>query len=451
MRTLTRQRSYNDILRAAPIPQKQVGDMPMFNTSFVFSPGKLTITLDGGAGSSGKGKLGSFLCEHADNWQFACHTFMPQAAHWVKLDDGREILFKSLNSCAYRPDRYQKLYTAPGAAIDLAAFFEEIAKCGIPPKKIGISPLTAVLQEIDGDYEIGKCDLDGNAIAAPIGGYLAKTGTTAKGSGANRARRVLRHKKAKYARDVPDLKKYLCDVPREIMGRLDQGQAGLFEIAQGFQLSYLLPEFYPFTTSRNCTVAAGLDDLMVPPCYTGNVVLNFRTFPIRINSNKYVDKKTCAHLTMDEVAKRTGAPFGTLSKEKLAEADIVLVDDGSSGHGYPDQEETSWEKVAHDCGRLSPIDETTSATRLPRRCFTFSKENVRHAIRHNRAGAEIFLSLNFADYVDDAIAGQRGQRRRRDVGSAKLDAWLNDNLGDQLESLKFIGTGPKTNDMIQLI
>src|SRR6185437_10334890 len=118
----------------------------MFDTSFVFTPGKLTFTLDGGAGSSGKGKLGSFLCQNAENWQFACNTFMPQAAHWVKLDDGRKLLYKSFNSCAYLADRYEKLFIGPGAAIQLEEFHREIDESRIPRKKIGISPLTAILQ-----------------------------------------------------------------------------------------------------------------------------------------------------------------------------------------------------------------------------------------------------------------------------------------------------------------
>ncbi len=316
--------------------------MSMFDTNFVFSRGKLTITLDGGAGSSGKGKLGSFLCEHATNWQFACNTFTPQAAHWVRLDNGKEFLYSTFNSCAYLTDRYEKLFIGPGATIELPAFWAEIEKSGIPHGKIGISPATAVLQDIDTGYERGSCDLNGNALAERVvGGPLAATGSTAHGCGANRARRVLRHRSGKYAHHVPELKKFLCDVPREIMNRLDNGQAGLFEISQGFQLSYLLPSFFPNTTSRNCTVAAGLDDLMVPPCYAGNVILNFRTFPIRINNNKYVDNASGDHLTWDKVIERAGNPNPT--KDVLETVGITLVE-GDSGPGYQGQAHSAKDK-----------------------------------------------------------------------------------------------------------
>lgn len=417
----------------------------MFDTNFVFKPGKLTITLDGGAGSSGKGKLGSFLCEHAENWQFACNTFMPQAAHWVKLDDGREYLYKTLNSCAYLIDRYEKLYIAPGATISLDEFNREMEKNKVPRKKIGISHLTSILQDIDGRFERGVCDINGDDVESRDGGYLAKTGTTAKGCGINRARRLIRHPMAKYARDIPELKDLLCDVPSEIMSRLDSGQAGLFEVAQGFQLSYLLSDFYPHTTSRNCTVAAGLDDLMIPPIYGGNVILNFRTFPIRICSLKYVDRATGNHLTMEEVAQRTGVPYEAVTVENLEAADIQYVV-GDSGPGYSDQEETKWDEITRLSGSPKPLFEATSSTRLPRRPFTFSRMNVEHAIRHNRTHGELFLSLNFADYVDHGLSGAR----QLEVNSEKLQKWLTDNLADQLDKLRFIGTGEKTNDMIQL-
>ena len=36
------------------------------------------------------------------------------------------------------------------------------------------------------------------------------------------------------------------------------------------------------------SVAQGLSDLMVPTRYARQVVINFRTFPIRINSNSYI-------------------------------------------------------------------------------------------------------------------------------------------------------------------
>ena len=68
----------------------------MSKTNFFFNPGKLSFILDAGAGSSGKGVIGSYVCENADNFTFACNAFMPQAGHWVKTDNGKTYFYQTL-------------------------------------------------------------------------------------------------------------------------------------------------------------------------------------------------------------------------------------------------------------------------------------------------------------------------------------------------------------------
>ena len=424
----------------------------MFNTDFVFSDGKLTAVLDGGAGSSGKGKLGSFLCEHSQKWKFARHTFTPQAGHWVKLDDTPDgFFYQALNSCAYLVNRYEKLYVAPGAAIELSRFEEEVKRHKIPAAKIGVSPLTSVLQDIDKGYERGTLDLEGNELLEPIpGGPLIGSGSTRHGCGANRARRVLRHKKALFAKDCPQLKPYLCDVSNEIMDRLDRGESGLLEIAQGFQLSYLLPAMFPHTTSRNCTVAAAIDDLMVSPYYLGKVILNFRTFPIRIHNHVYQDIKTKKSLNWDEVIARW-KPEGQAepTPEVLKPFGIEMIE-GDSGPPYHDQTELSRAQLNELIGSPNLVDEMTSVTKLPRRYFTFSRQNVKDSIRHNNTGSDVYLSLNFANYVDPNLESIRGVGMDAIPGESRLRGWIDKNLGDYRQQLRFIGTGAKTDDMVLL-
>ena len=406
----------------------------MYNTNFCFKPGKLTILLDAQAGSSGKGKIGSFITHHANNWQFAVNTFMPQAGHWVKIRNGDSYFYQTFNSCAYQPERFEKLYLSPGSMIELPAFWKEIEKNKIPHNKIGISPLVSILQEMDGAFERGVADFDGRPVKERHDGTM-KRGTTAHGCGANRARRVLRRPEAKYARDIPELKEFICDTPREIMYRLDHGQAGMFEIAQGFQLSYLLPEMFPYCTSRNCTTMAGMDDAMMPVHYAGHVVLNLRTFPIRINNNKYLDKETGKHLTWVEVEqhKKDGKPM-----------EIYV---GNSGPGYPDQKETSWEQITQDSGSKEPIMEITSVTKLPRRVFTFSRQNLEDAIKFNQANGDVILSLNFMNYIDSSLIGMNGNLRAPQL-PIKVLQWCKENLGSLSSLVRFIGTGQYLDDQV---
>jgi adenylosuccinate synthase len=406
----------------------------MFNTNFCFTPGKLTTCLDASSGSSGKGKIGSFITHHANNWDFAVNTFFPQAGHWCKLANGQKWFYQTFNSCAYQTDRYDALYIAPGAMIELPALWREIKENNIPYNKIKISPVAAILQDIDAKFEKGIVDFDGKNLEVRVDGTMKK-GTTAHGCGACRARRVLRRPEALYAKDIPELKEFLCDTPREIMNRLDKNYSGLLEVAQGFQLSYLLPEFHGYTTSRNCTVMAGMDDAMLPVHYAGNVIINCRTYPIRINNKKFISKEDGHHLIWAEV--QAGVPHE--------------VYEGNSGPGYPDQKEISWEELTERSGSKIPIMECTSVTKLPRRCFTFSNQNLTDAIKFNRANGEVFLSINFMNYVDLEIAGMNGYKRLSDLPT-KSQIWINSNLtSEQQRMLKFIGTGENLEDQIVII
>jgi len=414
----------------------------MFDTSDIFSPGQLSICLDASAGSSGKGKMASFIADHADNWQFCCNTFSAQAGHWVKLDDGRCLFYQTLNSCAYS-DKYEKMFIGPGASIELPAFFREMEENNVDPRRVGIHPLASIIQDMDGAFERGEVDFDGVPRAQHDG--TMKAGSTCHGVGAARARRVLRRPDLKLVRDVPELQEFVCDTSEEIMQRLDKGQSGLFEIAQGFQLSLMLKDMYPYCTSRNVTVAAGFDDMMLPVRYAGNVILNCRTYPIRINSNKYLDPDTGKHLTWGEV------------EEYKAKGRDVRVYEGDSGPGYDDQIEISWDELTAQGESPEPIIEMTSVTKLPRRVFTFSRKNLQQAIRYNHTGKKMFISINFANYVDHAMSGSRGEAHplwQTGALTPKFTKWFKENLQPVIHStkaiVKFIGTGPLTDDMITL-
>lgn len=402
----------------------------------LFTPGKLTILMDGGAGSSGKGKIASYLTENADNWQFACNTFHPQAGHWVKLADGRTYFYQTLNSCAYLVDKYEKIYLGPGSMIELPALIREIQENKIPPHKLGISPVVPILDvELDQGFERGTLGFDGAKSELDKMG-TARFGSTAHGVGSCNARRLLRRPSVKLARDIPELAAYICDVQGEIRDRLDAGQAGLLELAQGYQLSLMHSYFYPYTTSRNVTVAQGMSDMFLPTRYAGQVLINFRTYPIRINSNKYISDVDGHHCTWAEV--ESGHPHHVLK--------------GDSGKWYPDQMELTWEELTKSSGSPTSIAEITSVTKLPRRVATFSKQNLIEAVRDNDTGHGVHLSVNFLNYVDHSILGAKTQQ----AVTERCTRWLDQNLNSKelktayIKMLRFLGTGANTEDTINL-
>ena len=197
---------------------------------------------------------------------------------------------------------------------------------------------------------------------------------------------------------------------------------------------------------------AGMDDMMLPVHYAGNVIINLRTYPIRINSNKYLDGNR--HMTWDEVQKyeKEGKPYQVVKY--------------NSGPGYSDQVETTWEEVTKISGSPTPITEITSVTKLPRRVFTFSKQNLKQSIEYNRANGWIFLSINFVNYLDGDMTGRRGNIRLNDALSGrdgtitpKVMAWLQENVLDVFKSdtnwpdmgmCIILGTGPNTADKIHV-
>jgi adenylosuccinate synthase len=409
------------------------------NTNWFFKPGRLSFLGDGCMASSGKGKLASFICEHADNWQFVCNAFSAQAGHWVRLDDGREFFYQSLNSCAYLTNKYEKMYLGPDGAIELPALLREYEQNKLKPQQLGIHPLAAIIQEKDMAYERGEVDFDGNKLKDAVDG-TKKHGSTCHGTGPARVRKMLRRKDTLLAKDIPQLKEFLCDVSQEIIDRLEAKQAGLLEIAQGFPLSLNHPKFYPYCTNRNVSVSAALDGMFLPPVYAGNVLLNFRTYPIRINSNKYVSNDG-KFLTWDEKQQleKEGKEYQTYK--------------GDSGPWYSDQQELTWEELTKLSESTTPIMEITSVTKLPRRVATWSKINLKEAIVYNRTPGKTFISINFLNYVDATLTGKRGEAKV--LGAhPKISRWLQDNVVPVLRgtgaTLKFLGTGAKTDDMISL-
>lgn len=158
------------------------------------------------------------------------------------------------------------------------------------------------------------------------------------------------------------------------------------ETAQGFSLGLNSSQFYPFVTSRECSVGQALADARIPAQMLRKVVATFRTFPIRVGNTE-----------------------------------------GSSGDWYPDQEETSWEALG-----LEP--ELTTVTKRVRRVASWSRIQFREAVATNRPDV---LFLNFMNYLkEDQIASFM----------ANVEQDYSQVMGCYPEDI-LIGYGPYNNDI----
>ena len=140
---------------------------------------------------------------------------------------------------------------------------------------------------------------------------------------------------------------------------MDRAKTLLIEGCQGFSLG-LHTHFWPHTTSRDVSPAQLLADCRVPfeRARDMRVWGVARTFPIRV-ANRYDEKG-------------------------------MMV--GTSGPGYDDQLELNWHTDLH----REP--ELTTVTKLPRRVFNFSVQQIMDACR---ICAPDVIALTFADYCTE--------------------------------------------------
>lgn len=412
------------------------------NTDQYLKEGKVNFLLDLSAGSSGKGKLAAYIAKYANNLDFAVTSASPNASH-VSIDGDKQFILKTFPSSAIYHEKLKAIYICAGATIYIDSFWKEIEDLGIPKNKIFIHPRTGVVTQIDIDYEMGKCSLNGEYFEETGDGTI-RTGTTASGAGAVRAKKVIRNKTLKVASDYGALSEFVTITEMSILSRINNGETGLFEIGQGFQLSNAHWRFAPYTTSRNVTVSAALDDALLPPSVVGNVFHNNRTFPIRIHSKKYIDPSNGKHLTWDE--KLTWDEGGW-------KYDVI---ESYSGAGYPDQEEITWEKVMRDANiQISQFVIQTTLTKLPRRIFSFSTTNLSEGVMYNNTGHENWIVMNFANFVDGKLDKEKGQFFSNH--SVKMNAWINKYVVPALKELEekgikakliLLGTSEQTDDML---
>jgi adenylosuccinate synthase len=306
--------------------------------SWFYEPGAYVL-VDGQFGSTGKGLLASYITEKAgDRITHITTNAGPNSGHTAYYNmwggEEKKIVTQQIPVasviCSMRDFSPITLLNA-GAVINPSILAREVVEYGIDPRKILVHPCAAMISDSDRQE-------DETAVAG-----IASTG---KGVGPAIARKVLR-------RGYQAARHYY--MPMLPSGRdswdsfWDWTKDKVFvETAQGFSLGLNSARFYPWTTSRECTVMQAISDARIPAQMVKGVVACYRTFPIRVGNTE-----------------------------------------ATSGDCYPDQVETTWEELG-----LEP--EFTTVTKRKRRVFTWSRTQFRESVAANRP--EI-LFINFMQYL----------------------------------------------------
>ena len=368
--------------------------------------GRVVVTTDGGAGSSGKGCLNSWLADKY-NFHVATNNWMPNAGHYTELDDGRRILVQHIPSSFVDPNII--LYINAGAAINLDTLALEIQmleRNGFNIRgRLYVHPNANVITDEDVETER----------------KLISSGSTFKGCGAALAGKTLRQGR-KLAKDYVELEGLIKDMTMELNEGISKGMNVLVEGSQGVDLDINHAEF-PYCTSRQTHPTQLLADAGLPPHSASNVIINLRTNPIRISNISAADNTN----------KYTG--------------------------NYWDAKEITWEDVAITAGWDDPSEflekygyaMTTSVTKKTRRVFQFPRKRFEYV--HAMCGGLIndgtlLYSLNFINFVDKTVEGVTTEK---ELFTDKVNQWIDDNMKCVPNmSLRWIRTGPKHSHIVEL-
>jgi len=250
-----------------------------------------TVVVCGFFGDTGKGKIIAYLSLKDKIAVTARAGVGPNAGHTV-VYEGKEYKLRMVPS-AFVYDKC-RLLMGPGVLINPQIITQEI-ELTKSQNRIGVDPLCAIIEP--------------KHIEADRKGELAeKIKTTGTGTGPCNAERALRT--VELARDIPELKSYLTDVPLEVNGALDHGKNVLIEGTQGTYLS-LYHGTYPYCTSKDVTASAACSDVGVGPTRVDDVLLVFKAYTTRVGGGPLPNE-----LSWEEAEKRGWAEVATVTGRK---------------------------------------------------------------------------------------------------------------------------------------
>lgn len=317
-------------------------------------------------GSTGKGQIAGTIGRKWEPDTVVCANG-PNAGHTYQW-------FAGLNTGLENKPNYEKIVhtvtpvtsvlptvrnilLGPGAVIDINKLHEEVqASYGyFNGKQLIIHPNAAVVTQDHRDREKNFVGI-GSTMKGTAEAVIEKMRRL---PGANIAKNWASHLENLMA--FAGLRVYVSE--DAYAQALDSSERLLVEGAQGASLS-MHSRFYPHTTSRDVSVNQIWADCRLPARTQSqrwghlgevNIIGVCRTYPIRVAN-------------------------------RLNEAGDII---GYSGNCYPDQHEIPWANIGREA-------ELTTVTKLPRRLFTFSTQQILESCRYNGPTS---IALTFCDYL----------------------------------------------------
>lgn len=191
----------------------------------------VSIVIGGQYGSEGKGKVANYFANKF-NADVTMRVGGTNSGHTVYWDDKKYVL-KVLPAAAIGNE--SKIVIPSGQYINLDILKEEIELVTLESSRLKIDPFAVIITEDNIREEVDKC-------------MNASIGSTQSGTGAAVINRIKRDGTVRFAKDIELLSKYLTDTKKYLRNKLDKGCSIVVEGTQGFGLSVLHSEEYPYVT-----------------------------------------------------------------------------------------------------------------------------------------------------------------------------------------------------------
>lgn len=294
----------------------------------------VTVIVGGQFGGEGKGKVAHYLAKET-NATAVVRIGGPNSGHTVIDLTGSPLILRHLPTASILPDIICIL--GPGSYISPDILFDEISRTGLEHHRLLIDPNAMIITDKEVQEE------ESSSLGKSIGSTMSGTGAAVR-------KRIRRDKDTLLAKDDKRLKSFVRPTTPYLREVLDKGERVIIEGTQGFGLSLLHSNCYPYVTSRDTIAAAFVSEAGLSPLDVDDVVLVLRAFPIRV-----------------------------------------------AGNSGPLPHEIDWDSLTKEAGLVKPVSEKTSVTKTTRRVAYFESEVVRQAISVNQPSC---IALNHLDYIE---------------------------------------------------
>ncbi|MCP6719343.1 MAG: adenylosuccinate synthetase [Patescibacteria group bacterium] len=218
----------------------------------------LSIVVGGFYGDEGKGKIVGYLALEDSPDYVVRAGGGPQAGHTVA--EGKKVTQIPSGFINRNP----RLLIARGTVIDPRIVLKEIESHGVE-NRIGIDYGCTIIEPKDLEQALE---------------LVKRIGSVGTGTGPARVNRIWR--RAKIAKDIKSLRPYLTDVAEEVNEAIKSGKRILVEGVQGYGLSLLNHQFYPYVTSQDTTASQFAADVGIGPKAIDEIIVVYKAYVSRV-------------------------------------------------------------------------------------------------------------------------------------------------------------------------